>query len=382
LGKSITILGSTGSIGTQALTVASMLDMDVYALSAGRNIDLLYSQVCRYRPRFVVIADKDAFSRFRRYDLPGTQVLYGDEGLKTICLEKVGIVLNSIVGIAGLKPTLDAIDSGNTLALANKESIVTFGGHIMKNAEKKNVQVIPVDSEHSAVFQCLKGEKAANVRNIILTASGGPFIDKKAEELKKVTVAQALDHPNWKMGKKITIDSATMMNKGLEVMEARYLFDIEKEKIKVIIQRESIIHSIVEFIDSSYIAQMGHPDMKIPITYAVTYPERVNTGVEPLDLGKLGMLRFEDADRARFPCLQLAYESLAHKNSMNVVLNAANEVSVEAFLNEKIGFTDIARTIENIMEKHTDRELDSCDEVLELDRDTRLRTAEYIGGYR
>jgi 1-deoxy-D-xylulose-5-phosphate reductoisomerase len=381
LNKTITILGSTGSIGKQALVVASMLDLKVHALSAGKNTDLLYEQVVRYKPRYAVVADPDAYNRLKAFDLPDTEILYGEEGLLEVCSTGADLILNSIVGIAGLKPTLAAISSGTELALANKESIVTFGGQIMRSAAEKCVRIIPVDSEHSAIFQCLTGEKAENIKNIILTASGGPFIDKKPEELLNVTVGQTLAHPNWKMGRKISVDSATMMNKGLEVIEARYLFNVMKENIKVIIQRESLIHSMVEFADSSYKAQLGYPDMKIPIAYAVTYPERYHMDAASLDFGKIGAIHFEDVDHKKFPCLELAYRSLSYRNSMNVVLNAANEASVDAFLNGRIGFTDIAHVIEKIMGDHMDRTLDTCDDVFDTDNETRIKTMEYIGGH-
>jgi 1-deoxy-D-xylulose-5-phosphate reductoisomerase len=381
LNKTITILGSTGSIGTQALVVASMLDLKVHALSAGKNTDLLYEQAVKYRPKYAVIADPDAYKRFKSYGLQGTEILYGEEGLLEVCRSDAGLVLNAIVGIAGLRPTLEAINSGADLALANKESIVTFGGQIMRSAAEKGISIIPVDSEHSAVFQCLSGEKPENVKNIILTASGGPFIDKKPDELANVTVDQTLAHPNWKMGKKISVDSATMMNKGLEVIEARYLFNVKKENIKVIIQRESLIHSLVEFADCSYKAQLGYPDMKIPIAYAMTYPERYPVETVSLDFGMIGAIHFEDVDHKKFPCLGLAYRSLSYRNSMNVVLNAANEVSVDAFLDRRIGFTDIAHIIEKIMGDHMDRTLDTCDDVFDTDNEIRIKTREYIGGH-
>ena len=279
-----------------------------------------------------------------------------------------------------MKSTIDAIEAGNDLALANKESLVTFGAQIMKRAVEKNVAVIPVDSEHSAIFQCMKNERSENIRNIILTASGGPFRTKTESELEFVTVEQTLKHPNWDMGKKITVDSATMMNKGLEVIEARYLFDVNKENIKVVIHRESIIHSMVEFTDGAYLAQLSNPDMKIPIMYAITYPDRIDSKVQPIEFDKLAQLNFEKVEFNKYKCLKLAYDALEYKNSMNVVLNAANEECVEAFLNRKIRFIEISSIIEKIMNMHDDRDLTEYEDVMSLNNETREKTAEIIGG--
>lgn len=378
--KSLVLLGSTGSIGTQTLEVASILGINVMALSANKNIRLLYSQVLKYKPEYVVITDQTAYQELKKIDLPDTIVLYGGSGLNIITSLKTDIVVNALTGFAGLKSTIDAIEAGNDLALANKESLVTFGAQIMKRAVEKNVAVIPVDSEHSAIFQCMKNERSENIRNIILTASGGPFRTKTESELEFVTVEQTLKHPNWDMGKKITVDSATMMNKGLEVIEARYLFDVNKENIKVVIHRESIIHSMVEFTDGAYLAQLSNPDMKIPIMYAITYPDRIDSKVQPIEFDKLAQLNFEKVEFNKYKCLKLAYDALEYKNSMNVVLNAANEECVEAFLNRKIRFIEISSIIEKIMNMHDDRDLTEYEDVMSLNNETREKTAEIIGG--
>ena len=313
--KNITILGSTGSIGTQALDVVrnNRKEFNVSALTTNTNIDILYDQVLEFNPDIVVITDYDNYKEFKTIiatkDIK-TQVLYGEEALIDAAVyDKADIILSSIVGIAGLKPTFEAVKKGKTIALANKETMVTAGKIITEKAKESNSTIIPVDSEHSAIFQCI-GEEREYVSKIILTASGGPFRNKSLQELKNVTISDALKHPNWTMGKKITIDSATLMNKGLEVIEARWLFDIEAESIDVIVHPESIIHSMVEFIDGVILAQLGIPDMRIPIKYSLTYPERTMDYGKRLDISEISKLSFEIPDVKRFPCLKLAYDAL------------------------------------------------------------------------
>jgi len=380
LRKKITVLGSTGSIGTQTLAAASALGVKVCAISGNRNIELLLTQAGKFEPGFIVITDHDAYRRFIDVYDGDADVLFGEEGLSAICALDVDIVFNALVGFAGLRSTLDIIENGNDLALANKESMVAFGEQIMEKAALRKVSIIPVDSEHSAIFQCIKSEEKRSVRDIILTASGGPFRDLSKNELQNVTVEQALAHPNWNMGRKISVDSATMMNKGLEVIEAKHLFSADKEMIKVVIQRQSIIHSMVGFRDGSYMAHLGVPDMKIPIAYAITYPQRMKTGCGYLDFDTLGSLSFEKADTDKYPCLGLAYQALSYKNSMAVAMNAANEICVEAFLDKRIRFPDIPVIIEKIMEKHVDTDLKLYEDVLRTDMEIREKTTSVLGG--
>jgi len=370
--KNITILGSTGSIGTQALDVIrkNRKDFNVSALTTNSNINVLYEQMLEFNPDIVVIMDYNKYKEFRTMisnkDIK-TQILFGEEGLiEAAVYDKADIILSSIVGIAGLKPTFEAVKKGKTIALANKETMVTAGRIITEMAKESNSTIIPVDSEHSAIFQCI-GKERKYVSRIILTASGGPFRNKTLQELKSVTVSDALKHPNWNMGKKITVDSATLMNKGLEVIEARWLFDIESEYIDVIIHPESIIHSMVEFIDGVILAQLGIPDMRIPIKYSFTYPERTLGYVARLDFSKIKNLNFETPDVVRFPCLKLAYDALKSGDSSCIVLNGANEVAVNLFLQGKIGFTDIYYIVAGVLEKHINVEIKSIEDVLEID---------------
>ncbi|NLM44651.1 MAG: 1-deoxy-D-xylulose-5-phosphate reductoisomerase [Clostridiales bacterium] len=370
--KNITILGSTGSIGTQALDVVrnNRKEFNVSALTTNTNIDILYDQVLEFNPDIVVITDYDNYKEFKTIiatkDIK-TQVLYGEEGLIDAAVyDKADIILSSIVGIAGLKPTFEAVKKGKTIALANKETMVTAGKIITEKAKESNSTIIPVDSEHSAIFQCI-GEEREYVSKIILTASGGPFRNKSLQELKNVTISDALKHPNWTMGKKITIDSATLMNKGLEVIEARWLFDIEAESIDVIVHPESIIHSMVEFIDGVILAQLGIPDMRIPIKYSLTFPERTMDYGKRLDISEISKLSFEIPDVKRFPCLKLAYDALKSGDSSCIVLNGANEVAVTSFLQGKIGFTDIYYIVASVLEKHTNVKINSIEDVFEVD---------------
>ncbi len=355
--KRIVILGSTGSIGRQALEVVDSHPraFEVVGLAAGGNIRLLEEQVRRYRPAYAAVADPEAAAVFRGKvrDLPAA-VLEGREGLLELAaVEGYDLLLAAIVGFCGLMPTLEAIRRGKTIALANKETLVAAGEVVMPLIRERGVSLIPVDSEHSAIFQCLKGEgAAAPVQRILLTASGGPFRGRSREELAGVGPEEALKHPRWQMGKKITIDSATLMNKGLEVIEARWLFDVGYDRIEVLVHPESIVHSLVEFADGSTLAQLGLPDMKVPIQYAFSYPGRWPREDERLDLAALGSLTFGRPDGDAFPCLPLAYEAGRRGGTMPAVLNAANEVAVQAFLQKKVEFTRIPHIIEQVMSRH------------------------------
>ena len=381
--KRLCILGSTGSIGVSTLEVVAAYPerFQVMVLTAGNNLDLVTEQIKAFSPRLVVVLTEESALHLRR-NLPGPnqpEILHGVTGLIAAATHTdVDMVVAAIVGAAGLVPTVAAIKAGKDIALANKETLVTAGRLIMEMVRDNGVKLYPVDSEHSAVFQSLEGHRHEDVKRIILTASGGPFLDCPLAKLSSVSIKDALNHPNWSMGKKITIDSATMVNKGLEVIEARWLFDMPAERIHVNIHPQSIIHSMVEYMDGSVIAQLGMPDMKAPIAYALTYPERVPTGVKPLDLTQLSGLTFLAPDYERFPALHLAYQALEAGESMPAVMNAANEIAVEAFLAGRIGFTDIASTIARTMERHQPHMLKSIDEVLCADKWAREKTREAL----
>lgn len=370
--KQIAILGSTGSIGVSTLEiVAAHPDkFRVIALSGARNLELLAHQIRIFRPKLAAVADTADIPRLRA--LLGTtevQLLGGTEGLCSVATYPgVQMVVAAIVGAAGLLPAAAAIKAGKDLALANKETLVTAGHLFMELVAKHRGKLYPVDSEHSAIFQSIEGHRSQDISKIILTASGGPFRSVPIEQLQQVTIQDALNHPNWSMGRKITIDSATMMNKGLEVIEARWLFDVPPDKISVNIHPQSIIHSMVEYIDGCVIAQLGTPDMKAPIAYALSYPARVSTGVQPLDLTELSGLTFFKPDLERFPCLGLAYRAMGEGESMPAVMNAANEVAVEAFLQGEISYLQIATLIEKTMDRHQAHPLGSIEEVLEVDQ--------------
>jgi len=381
--KHLTILGATGSIGTSTLeVVAAHPDrFRVEALTAGANLELFARQIERFSPRLAVVHDEKLATALAAMLPAGnnTDIMFGIEGLVAAAtLPEAGLVVAAIVGAAGLVPTAAAIKAGKDIALANKETLVTAGHLFMELIEQYGVRLYPVDSEHSAVFQSLAGHRSDDIARIILTASGGPFLNRPLETLAGVTIADALNHPNWSMGKKITIDSATMMNKSLEIIEARWLFALPPEKIAVNIHPQSIIHSMVEYIDGSVMAQLGTPDMKAPIAYALSCPERIATGVKPLDLTALSGLTFFQPDTERFPALRLAYRSLADGESMPAVMNAANELAVEAFLQGRIGFTTIATLIERVMDSHEPCRLHSIAEVLEIDRWSRAKTRELL----
>lgn len=376
--KRISVLGSTGSIGVQTLEVARNCGLDIKGLAASKNIDLLEQQAREFRPEAVAVGDI-VLAEVLRKRLSGTgiEVLQGPEGVTTIAgMDGVDMVLNAIVGIAGLAPTMEAVKKGTDIALANKESLVTAGSIVMREAKRNGAAVIPVDSEHAAVFQCLACGKAEEVSKIILTASGGPFRGMKKEELRGVTVEEALRHPNWSMGKKITVDSATLMNKGLEVIEARWLFGVEPDKIEVVVHPQSIIHSMVEFIDGSVIAQMSHPDMKMVIQYVLLYPERRRNNYCKLDFAENGCLTFEKPDYDAFPCLGLAFEALREGGTMPAVLNGANEAAVELFLKGLIGFEQIPALISEVMQKHLPIASPVLADIFEADR--RARQQVYI----
>ncbi|WP_432400496.1 1-deoxy-D-xylulose-5-phosphate reductoisomerase [Wukongibacter sp. M2B1] len=379
--KNISILGSTGSIGTQTLEVIRDNPnlFNVIAISGNNNLDLLLKQIEEFKPKYVAVYDEERAKLLRdNISELDTEVLSGMEGLIEISIiDEVDILVTSVVGNIGLMPTLNAIKAKKTIALANKETLVTAGQLVMKEAELNGVKIIPVDSEHSAIFQCMQGYNIKEVNKVILTASGGPFRGLDKQELKDVKPADALKHPNWSMGRKITIDSATLMNKGLEVIEAKWLFGLEKEQIDVIVHPQSIVHSMVEFIDGSILAQLGIPDMKLPIQYAMTYPGRVASNSEGLSFERFNKLTFEKPDRFTFPCLDLAFEALGAGGTMPAVLNAANEELVLQFLDGKINFYDIPDRIEKAMSKFKVIKNPDINDIIEADKITR----EYINKF-
>ncbi|MBQ7542085.1 MAG: 1-deoxy-D-xylulose-5-phosphate reductoisomerase [Clostridia bacterium] len=342
--KTLTILGSTGSIGTQALEVAQLRGFGIFALTADRSVETMEKQIRAFRPRYAAMRSEDAAKDLRvRVADTSTEVLSGEEGVCFIASQRVDFVLNSIVGMAGLRPTLCAIDAGSTIALANKETLVAGGQLVMEKATAKGVQILPVDSEHSAIFQSLQGmARCSEIRRILLTASGGPFFGRSREELAHVTVAEALRHPNWSMGAKITVDSATMMNKGLELIEAVWLFGVSPDQIEILVHRQSVVHSAVEFCDNSVIAQLGVPDMRIPIQYALTYPERYPSAVRQLRLEEYGSLTFEKPDYETFACINLCKSAILQGGLRPAAVNSANEEANAMFRRGEIGFLDIA----------------------------------------
>ena len=373
--RNIAILGSTGSIGQNSLEVIKNLHgrFRVTYLTTNRNIDLLQKQIVQFQPRGVVVLDEHNSSVLKKFVGDTVEVLSGEEGLLEIVKrDDVDIVVSSLVGFAGLKPTIEAIKHRKDVALANKETLVAAGEIITGLVREYSVQLIPIDSEHSAVLQCLAGEDRSRVAKLILTASGGPFLNTPRNELHSVTVEEALNHPNWKMGNKITIDSATLMNKGLEVIEAHWLFDLPPEKIEVVIHPQSIIHSMVEFIDGSVKAQLGLPDMKIPIQYALTYPDRSSLNGGRVDFAKLGSMTFFKPDLEKFRCLQLACDALSLGGTTPAAMNAANEIAVEGFLNRKITLNRIPELIDRAVSSHKSKVSPDLNDILEADRATRL----------
>ena len=371
--KRIAVLGSTGSIGTQSLEVIRRHPerFSVTALTCGRNIDLFRQQLTEFRPAYAAVAS-ETDSRALATEFPGTEFTFGIQGI-TDCAASSGadVVINSLLGMMGIRPTYEAILAGKSIAFANKETLVAGGSLIMDAVKKTGVDFLPVDSEHSAIFQSLQGAAGNRIKKIILTASGGPFRGYTRQQMLAVTKAQALNHPRWKMGAKITIDSATMMNKGLEVIEASWLFDVAPKDIQVVVHPESALHSAVEFEDGAIIGQMGCPDMKVPIAYALSWPDRLDHVSESLDLFALGTMHFEKPDLEAFTCLRLAYDAIAAGASYPIVLNAANEEAVAAFLADRITFGQIADVVDYALQRHKPVEITCVDDILEVERETR-----------
>lgn len=376
--KKISLLGSTGSIGTQCLDIIreNRDKYQVVALACGSNVDLLSEQIEEFSPVLAAVADEKAAQELQK-NYPGTEISWGRQGLIDVACADCDMVVNGLMGIRGMEPTYHAIMSGKDVALANKETLVAGGEIIMNAAYEKAIKLLPVDSEHSAIFQCLEGNKGRNINRILLTASGGPFRGFSKEELEHVTLEQALKHPNWSMGKKITIDSATMMNKGLEVIEAKWLFDVDVEKIEILVHPQSILHSAVEFEDKSIIGQMGLADMRIPISFALCYPDRLPSKEPGLDFFSQGArMTFEKPDTEVFKCIKLAYESSKAGGTYPVTLNGANETLVELFLKKKIKFTDIQNILERILEAHSPAYNLDLEGIMEADRKARTEAYE------
>ena len=382
--KVIAVLGSTGSIGTQTLEIARQnQDIQVAGLSAGGNLALIEEQIREFRPRLASVwLEEDAIELRQRTKDLNIKILSGMDGLIEIAtMSESSLLVTAIVGMIGIRPTIAAIEAGKTIALANKETLVTAGHLIMPLAKEKNVRIYPVDSEHSAIFQSLNGENPKEIEKIIITASGGPFRGKRKEELLHVKAEDALKHPNWSMGRKITIDSATLINKGLEVIEAKWLFDVTLDQIEVVVQPQSIIHSMVQFVDGGIIAQLGTPDMKLPIQYALYYPERKYLGGKRVDFFELSKITFEKPDTHTFRGLELAYRAISEGGSMPTILNAANERAVALFLDNKIKFLEIAEVIEEAMDAHQRIEKPSVAQILEAEQEAyELIASRYSGG--
>ncbi len=384
--KGISILGSTGSIGRNTLRVVESLgegEFRVVALGAGRNVGLLAEQVARHLPLLVSVETEEYARQLRAklferdVDLP--RIVVGEEGLVEVATHtEADTIVSATVGAVGFVPTLRALEAGKRVALANKETLVMAGELMTRVAAKSGAELLPVDSEHNALHQCLKGEKREDVRRLVLTASGGPFRTKSASEMETATVSEAMRHPTWQMGAKITIDSATLMNKGLEVIEAHWLFGFEADKIDILVHPESVVHSMIELVDGSCIAQMGVTDMRHAIQYALTYPARYPCGLPPLDLTQLSTLHFEAPDMERFPCIALAYRALRIGGTIAAAMNAANEEAVRAFLDERISLTDIPRVIEEVMDGHKTKPVENLEVVLEADSAARLAAAAII----
>ncbi len=379
--KNITILGSTGSIGVQALDVLSSgnFNYKINFLTANNNIALLEKQTQKYNPNAVVIANENSYYEFVRNTSFKGKIYCGDEAVQAAASDdKNDLVISSLVGFSGVLPTIEALKKGKKIALANKETLVSAGKIITNLAKEYNSEIIAIDSEHSAILQCLVGEQISQVEKLILTASGGPFRNTPFEEFQNITVEQALNHPNWSMGSKITIDSATMMNKGFEVIEAFWLFDVDYQQIEVIIHPQSIIHSMVQFIDGSMKAQLGLPDMRIPIAYSLSYPERFSYDFPRMNLSEIGKLDFYEPDMQRYPCLQLSFDSIKSGGNATAVLNAANEICVSAFLNRKIRFVEISQFINNALESIPHIDNPTITEIIDSDKETREFTNSLI----
>ena len=379
--KEITILGSTGSIGCQALEVISELKTwQVKALTAYQNIELLYKQIKKYQPEFVVVVDEQAAQNLENKltaTSNKTEVLSGKDNLKTAAAEKVDLLLNAVVGFAGLEPSVAAAEAGNDIALANKESLVSGGPVLTRLVKENNVKLLPVDSEHNAIFQLLKGHQS-ELDEIILTASGGPFFSYSQEELTEVTVEDALNHPNWEMGSKITIDSASLMNKGLEVIEAHWLFDCDYDDIKVLVHPQSIVHSMIRLLDGTILAEMGPADMKIPIQYCLTYPRRLETAGSNLKLDQIAALEFFQADTDKFPNLKYAYTAGKAGGTFPAVLNAANEIAVYSFLKGEIPFLAMSRVVASVLDRHQNISEPDLEAILNADQEARRLAVEVI----
>ncbi len=376
--KNVAIFGSTGSIGVSTLNVIRENPEIFHAITlvAGKNINKLIEQIEEFKPKNAYIIDKkNADILKEKYS--NINIYYGDEGMEEISnLTDFDISVSALVGIAGLKPTYNMIKHGKTVALANKEVLVAGGELIMKTAKEANAKLLTVDSEHSAIMQCLQGEKQNPIDKILLTASGGPFFDKEITD--KITVEDALNHPTWNMGKKVTIDSSTMMNKGFEVIEASWLFDVDPSQIEVVVHRKSLVHSMVQFKDGTIMANIGPKAMQIPIAYALNFPNRLQNNIEKLDLFEVVDLKFEKPDLEKFKCLKLAYKAIEKGHSSQVVLNAADEVLVDAFLNKKIKYTDIPEKIEEMIDMYDKRELKNVDDILEFDKEVREKAKEIV----
>ena len=381
--KKVTILGSTGSIGSQALDIIEQSGRyEVFALSCHSRIDQIIVQALKFKPKYVVVYDETHLSALKTaLAMTNVIVMSGMNGLlEIVTSHEVDIVLTSVVGNIGLEPTVAAIKAGKTIALANKETLVTAGEIIMPMAKQYGSTILPVDSEHSAIFQCLNGENGKHVDKILLTASGGAFRHFSKEEIRFKKAVEALKHPNWSMGQKITIDSATLMNKGLEFIEAKWLFDVEIDQIEVVVHPQSIIHSMVQYVDHSIVAQLGVPDMRVPIIYALDYPNRFSNHVKPLDFYELNALTFEKPDLDRFPCLQIAMESLRAGGIIPTVMNAANEILVDAYLKDRIGFYDISDCIQHTVAQFRNIQKPDIDTILRVDYETRQMVKDHLKG--
>ncbi|EUJ46330.1 1-deoxy-D-xylulose-5-phosphate reductoisomerase [Listeria riparia] len=372
--RKINLLGATGSVGSQTLEIVREHPelFQVVALSFGRNMKLGTAVIEEFKPELVSVELRRDYEKLK-LEFPSLKVYYGAMGLQEVATYAHGdILINAVMGSVGLQPTLDAIAAGKEIAIANKETLVTAGHLVMRAAKEKGVRIVPVDSEHSAIYQCLQGENPDNISKLIVTASGGSFRDRTREQLRNVTVAEALTHPNWSMGNKITIDSATMFNKGLEVIEAHWLFDLDYDDIDVVVHRESVVHSMVAFKDGSHIAQLGLPDMRVPIQYALTHPERATISFsKPFDITEFGALHFDKMDFHRFPALKLAYTAGKIGGTMPSVLNAANEIAVAGFLNGQVAFQDIEALVENAMNRHETIANPDLETIFQVDQETR-----------
>jgi len=379
--KKISLLGSTGSIGVNTLDVIQRNpeNFKILAMSAGSNIDLFAEQIRKFKPKVAALFDEQKIPALKeRVADIDVEIFSGEEGTIAVAtISEVDIVVSGVVGKAGLLPTIKAVKAGKNLALANKETLVIAGELVLKEAQKANSKIIPIDSEHSAIFQALNGENKERVKRIILTASGGPFRTFSSNQMENVTVKDALNHPNWEMGSKITIDSSTLMNKGLEYIEAKWLFGVDTP-VEIIVHAQSIIHSMIEFVDTSIMAQLGIPDMRVPIAYALTYPDRLECDLPSLDLAAMSNLTFEAPDFQRFPCLRLAIDAMEIGKTMPAVLNAANEIAVQAFLDELIPYKDIAELIRMVMHNHIPAELNELQDILDADQWAREETKKLI----